>query len=553
MIRRPAGASLAYTFDGSLLTSETWSGAITGSVAIAYDPDFRPVTETVGGSAPITTAYDADGYRTQTGSLILTRDLQNGALIGTSLSGVTTATSYSIFGEIDSTRALFNTTPLYRAVFQRDPLGRITFRTSEVLGAVTLESFTYDSAGRIAAVERNGVLEAAYEYDANGNRLSITIAGATAAATYDVQDRLLTEGDTRFEYSPAGDLIRRISGADTTTFAYNAWGILTSIRRPDGTVISYVLDGADRRVARRVNGGFSRGWLYQGSLAIVAEIDSTGAIVSRFAYGDRPNVPAYMLRDGQTYRLITDERGSVRLVVNAATGAVEQRLEYDVFGRLLLDSNPGFQPFGFAGGLHDPDAGLVHFGVRDYDPTIGRWLTRDPLLFEAGDPNLYRYANGDPVNRIDINGLVTAQMELEAERLKQNLNQQATRQVLKQRDKLMRSLCRQAAKLAGRFKDLERGGLFERHHVVAQADMRGLIGTAYTSSLAIAIPLMGGNWLRGSPHHLATLAQNQARRDGLDEIAIARAALAAAKCAPSDIEKIIETVRALDAYRNVIF
>ena len=59
---------------------------------------------------------------------------------------------------------------------------------------------------------------------------------------------------------------------------------------------------------------------------------------------------------------MTDYLGSVRLVMNAATGAVAQRLDCDAFGRVTLDTNPGFQPFGFAGGQYDADTGLVRFG-----------------------------------------------------------------------------------------------------------------------------------------------------------------------------------------------
>ena len=69
-----------------------------------------------------------------------------------------------------------------------------------------------------------------------------------------------------------------------------------------------------------------------------------------FIYGTRAHVPdAMVLGDDTVYRLITDHLGSVRLVVNAATGEVVQRMDYDAFGRVLQDTNPGFQPFGFAG------------------------------------------------------------------------------------------------------------------------------------------------------------------------------------------------------------
>ncbi|HEX7120476.1 MAG TPA: RHS repeat-associated core domain-containing protein [Longimicrobiales bacterium] len=81
-----------------------------------------------------------------------------------------------------------------------------------------------------------------------------------------------------------------------------------------------------------------------------------------------------------------------------------QRIDYDAFGRVVLDTNPGFQPFGFAGGLYDAATGLVRFGARDYDPETGRWTSKDPIGFNGGDPNLYGYVLGDPVNLIDVLG-----------------------------------------------------------------------------------------------------------------------------------------------------
>jgi RHS repeat-associated protein len=115
-----------------------------------------------------------------------------------------------------------------------------------------------------------------------------------------------------------------------------------------------------------------------------------------------------VMTGGTVYRLITDHLGSVRLVVNAATGEVVQRMDYDAFGRVLQDTNPGFQPFGFAGGLYDDDTGLVRFGARDYDAYAGRWTAKDPVLFEGGEgesTNLYSYVNNDPLNLVDPSGL----------------------------------------------------------------------------------------------------------------------------------------------------
>ncbi|MEA2099057.1 MAG: RHS repeat-associated core domain-containing protein [Campylobacterota bacterium] len=72
-----------------------------------------------------------------------------------------------------------------------------------------------------------------------------------------------------------------------------------------------------------------------------------------------------------------------------------------MFNSLLF----GFKaPFGFAGGLHDKDTNLVHFGYREYDPFTGKWTAKDPIDFGGEDSNLYGYILGNPVNFIDPTG-----------------------------------------------------------------------------------------------------------------------------------------------------
>ena len=48
-----------------------------------------------------------------------------------------------------------------------------------------------------------------------------------------------------------------------------------------------------------------------------------------------------MTKAGVTYQIITDYLGSPRLVVDVATGAIAQRMDYDEFGRVVSDTNPG--------------------------------------------------------------------------------------------------------------------------------------------------------------------------------------------------------------------
>jgi RHS repeat-associated protein len=173
---------------------------------------------------------------------------------------------------------------------------------------------------------------------------------------------------------------------------------------PDGTQIEYVVDGRNRRVGRKVNGVLTQGWLYQDQLKPIAELDGSGNVVASFVYATFDNVPDYMVKGGVTYRLLTDHLGSIRLVVDSTTGQVMQRIDYDAFGRVLSDTNPGFQPFGFAGGLYDSATGLIRFGARDYDAEVGRWTAKDPIGFQARQANLFAYAADNPINIKDSTG-----------------------------------------------------------------------------------------------------------------------------------------------------
>jgi RHS repeat-associated protein len=102
-----------------------------------------------------------------------------------------------------------------------------------------------------------------------------------------------------------------------------------------------------------------------------------------------------------------------------------------------MDTNPGFQPFGFAGGLYDAQTKLTRFGARDYDAESGRWTAKDPSLFLGSDTNLYAYVFNNPVNGIDPLGF-QAQDSQETEN--QPVDVQATRELITNLETQIKSL-----------------------------------------------------------------------------------------------------------------
>lgn len=383
-----------------------WHGPITGTVEKSYNSDFQTKGINVNGTN-VAFTYDNDGLLTKAGGLTIARDTQNGLLTGTTLGPTTTSQSYNGFGEPAHFTAMQSSTALYDVQYRRNLLGRIT-QIIEVLGGQTqVRDYEYDTAGRLVTVTADGVVQSSYGYDSNGNRLARTTSQGTVNGSYDAQDRLLTYGNASYTYTENGERKSKTAGTQTTAYTYDVLGNLTHAILPNGTSIEYVIDGRNRRIGKKVNGVLTQGFLYQDQLRPVAELDGTGNIVSRFVYGAKFNVPDYFIKGTTTYRIISDYLGSPRLVVNTATGATEQRMDYDEFGNIVNDTNPGFQPFGFAGGLYDRDTKFTRFGARDYDAETGRWTVKDPIRFNGRDTNLYAYVGNNPVSFIDPQGTVS--------------------------------------------------------------------------------------------------------------------------------------------------
>ncbi len=312
-----------------------------------------------------------------------------------------------------------------------DRLGRIVRKTETIEGVSTQYEYGYDPAGRLADVWRldpSPAHLAHYDYDANGNRIggfnqvsgTIVPAAGSDGTRYDDQDRLEqyeTTGDglVTYAYTANGELASRSDLGGTTSYTYDALGNLRTVVLPGNTTIEYLVDGRNRRIGKRVDGAFVQGFLYQDQLEPVAELGPDGSVVAQFVYASKPHVPDYVIKygaDAGVYRIISDHLGSPRLLVDTSSGTVTQRIDYDEFGNVKLVTNPGFQPFWFAGGIWDgeapgalhPGTRLLRFGVRDLDPVTGRWMSKDPVRFSTVGTNLYAYAPGDPINWLDRTG-----------------------------------------------------------------------------------------------------------------------------------------------------
>src|SRR5262249_20712638 len=153
-----------------------------------------------------------------------------------------------------------------------------------------------------------------------------------------------TSSGATYSYTADGALSQKSAGGQATQYEYDEAGTLLAVNLPTGERVEYMADATGRRIERLKDGLVTQRWLYGAAASPVAEVDAAGHVLTRYVYGSLPWVPSYLVRSGTTYAIITDSRGSVRLVVDAQTGLVAQQLDYDEYGRVLRDTAPGFQP-----------------------------------------------------------------------------------------------------------------------------------------------------------------------------------------------------------------
>ncbi len=389
----PGANGVALAFDGLVVTKATASGSVAGSVSWTFDSRLRPASELVSGGSEVRFYYDRDGLLTSAGPASLSREASSGRLATMSLAGTQSKFTHTNQGELASYVVTSPTGTVLDVAYAYDALSRV--REKRENGATF--TYDYDAAGRLAQVKRDGATIASYTYDPNGNR---TDGGRVANG----QDQVTQGNGATYTYTARGERAARSGPGGTTSYAYDGRGHLAGVTLPGGAgSVSYEIDGFGRRIVRRRDGAVTNRWLYSDALRIAAELDEAGGVVTRFVYARGHTSPDAMIRGATTYLLVRDHLGSVRFVLDAGTGAVAQELAYDPYGAVLKDTNPGFQPFGFAGGIYDAATALVHFGARDYDPETGSFLRRDPSGFDGG-LNLYAYAAGDPVNFVDPDG-----------------------------------------------------------------------------------------------------------------------------------------------------
>jgi RHS repeat-associated protein len=111
-------------------------------------------------------------------------------------------------------------------------------------------------------------------------------------------------------------------------------------------------------------------------------------------------------RSGTVSYDLSDGQNNVRLLTDA-NGAITDQYRYDAYGNLLSSQGTTVNPYRYTGQQLDSLTGLYDLRARYYDPTSGRFLSRDTAGIDVSNPvevNRYSYAQDDPINLIDPSG-----------------------------------------------------------------------------------------------------------------------------------------------------
>ena len=321
---------------------------------------------------------------------------------------------------------------------------------SNALAAAFSETYSYDALNQLQSSNRTGgtTTSQQWEFDALGNWTTVTTNGVDQDRTANAQNELTQVGAAALAYSTTGNLTTDAQGR---TLAYDAWNRLVSVSNAAGTQVArYEYDGLNHRVVEQVGTltapaaasaavrdlFYSQDWQVLeervrdagGSVPAMADTRYiwspvyVDAMVARDRNADGSATTGNSGLEERVYALQDANWNTTGIVAasgvpGVATGAVINRFAYTPYGESQMltaswatptaGSTPATPWSHLFQGLKLTDVtGLAHVRHRDCSPTLGRFIERDPIGFEAGDNNWYRFVANGPTGHTDASGLI---------------------------------------------------------------------------------------------------------------------------------------------------
>jgi RHS repeat-associated protein len=420
------GKNVAYTYDavGNRLTMADWRG----TTSYAYDLLNRATSVSTPDGKTVSYSYDAAGNRatlTYPDSRIVQYSYDGLNRLSQVTDWASKATTYSY--DAASNLTAFAHPNGAASTYQYDAANRLLSIVNQSVGK-TLSSFSYilDKVGNRTQMttSANGINQFGYDglyrltswtpssgqlsqwfCDAVGNRTKVVSSAGTTNYSYDAADELLSAGTSSFTYEGNGNQITKTTAGSVVNYGWDALNRLTSV--VGGAVDTvYAYDGDGNRVSQQTPAG-TYAYVNDTNSSLPTVLNENGpdgvldylngiSIISATAAGFQ----YYHQQDGIGSTInLTD-----------ATGVQKANYSYDPWGKLTTPLDPvgSKDKYKFTSEAVDSSSALLFLRARYYDPSVGRFISRDPFPMSLALPrmsNRYQYALSNPVELTDPSGL----------------------------------------------------------------------------------------------------------------------------------------------------
>jgi len=390
------------------LTAETLGNGL--HLAYTYDRQGRLLTLTLPDQSQVEYTYNATDL-IEVKRLNLTNETLYTQKYRFDLAGNLTQTRLPFdLGEIDKTydlkqRHLSTKTPHFSEIeIQYDPCGNLTSRIfNDPLGKTPC-NYAYDDLYQITKEE--GVSSHTYQNDSLYNR----VKRDDIQLKINALNQILSDHKGKYSYDSNGNLVE----SESQKYTYDAWDRLLSVTQGN-TQTTYQYDDQHRRLSKTSFSWdpLSNSWinpktfyyLYLGQNEIGScdsQFNFTELRILGYGRGAEIGAAIALELSGEVIIPLFDYAGNTRVLLSA-TGQPLETYRYSTFGEEVLNEKK-LTAWRYCSKRTDEESGFVYFGRRYYNPHSGRWITADPLGYEAG-PNLYAYVNNNPLMCIDLYGL----------------------------------------------------------------------------------------------------------------------------------------------------
>ena len=396
-------------------------------------------------------------------------------------------------------------------------------RITQITDVDGTNNYTYDNRDQLIAADHSDEDNAdeSYAYDANGNRINSSLHGDGYVT--DANNRLVSDGIYNYEYDNQGNLIRQIE-IGTGNIEELEWDYLNRLiavvdkdsAGNETQRVEFTYDMFGRRLSKTVDGDAIY-FVYDRDNVILDFVDSGSDVVleKRYLHGARVDqVLAQEDGNGDVIWHLTDHLGTVKDLVDSS-GVVVNHFVYDSYGNVVSQTDEMVvSRYLFTGREWDSEIGLYYYRARYYDATVGRFISQDPIGFEAGDANIYRYVFNSPLNYTDPTGLNAKNKS----RYPLGHEHVDCVKLAEKIDKLKRQVDRKIEELS--LDELKLPGTDPNDKLKPSLSRRGHFNTVakYKADLAAAIAqymAKCGDWPPPSPEPVNTCDPNDAPQDSL--------------------------------------